>query len=196
MLGWMSSSMLTTCEARETLWASDPTARLLEELQFSLGEGACMQASSTGCAVLVADRHHSTQAARWPIFAAAVLEHTNVTALFALPLQWGTAQLGVLELYRIAPGELSAPQRQEALAAADTAALMMLTGPGTRWLDHAVLTHTEIHQATGMVLAQLDIGAVEALARMRAHAFAEHRMLLEVAHDVLSRQLRFTKTML
>jgi hypothetical protein len=44
-------------------------------------------------------------------------------------------------------------------------------------------------------LAQLGIGAPEALARMRAHAFAEHRMLLEVAHDVLSRRLRFCTTM-
>jgi len=46
-----------------------------------------------------------------------------------------------------------------------------------------------------MVLTQLGIGTPEALARMRAHAFAEHRMLIEVAHDVVSRQLRFTTTM-
>jgi len=63
-------------------------------------------------------------------------------------------------------------------------------------LDHRLLTHAGIHQATGMVLAQLDISATEALARMRAHAFAEHRMLIEVANDVLSRQLRFTNAML
>jgi transcriptional regulator with GAF, ATPase, and Fis domain len=196
-----SISVLTTSEAREMLWASDPTARLLEELQFSLGEGACMTASSTGTPVLVADLHHSTETARWPIFAAAVAERTNVTALFALPLQWGAARFGVLDLYRVAPGELTEPQRRDALAAANTASLMMLTlhtepgRPATRWLDHGLLTHTTIHQATGMVLAQLGVGAPEALARMRAHAFAEHRMLIEVANDVLSRQLRFSTTM-
>ncbi|MDT7645728.1 MAG: hypothetical protein QOC75_2728, partial [Pseudonocardiales bacterium] len=76
-----SISLMTTSEARETLWASDPTARLLEELEFSLGEGACMHASSTSCALFVSDLHHSTQAASWPFFAAAVVEHTNVTAL-------------------------------------------------------------------------------------------------------------------
>jgi hypothetical protein len=196
-----SMSLLTTSEAREMLWASDPTARLLEELQFSLGEGACMDASSTGTAVFVADLHHSPETARWPIFAAAVAERTNVTALFALPLQWGAARFGVLNLYRVAPGELSEPQRRDALAAASTTALMLLTlrtepgQPTTRWVDRGLLTHTAIHQATGMVLAQLGIGAPEALARMRAHAFAEHRMLLEVANDVLSRQLCFTTTM-
>jgi nucleoside-diphosphate-sugar epimerase len=164
--------VLTTSEAQQMLWASDPTARLLEELQFSLGEGACMDASTTGTPVFVPDLHHSTRTARWPIFAAAVAERTNVTALFALPLQWGAARLGVLVLYRVAPGELSEPQRRDALAAANTAALMLLTldtEPGraaTRWLDHAILTHThtQIHQATGMVLAQLGIGAPEAVA--------------------------------
>jgi hypothetical protein len=148
------------------------------------------------------DSAHSTETARWPIFAAAVAERTNVTALFALPLHRGAAKLGVLDLYRVAPGELSELQRRDTLAAADTAALMMLTlhtepcMSVTRWLDHGLLTHAGIHQATGMVLAQLDISATEALARMRAHAFAEHRMLIEVANDVLSRQLRFTNTML
>lgn len=41
---------------------------------------------------------------RWPIFAAAVAEQTLVGALFALPLQWGTVHLGVLDMYRAAPG--------------------------------------------------------------------------------------------
>jgi hypothetical protein len=37
-------SLLTTSVARETLWASDSTANRLEELQFSLNEGAGIQA--------------------------------------------------------------------------------------------------------------------------------------------------------
>jgi AmiR/NasT family two-component response regulator len=53
----------------------------------------------------------------------------------------------------------------------------------------------DIHQATGMVLAQLGVGATDALARMRAYAFVEQRLLGDVAHDVVSRRLRFTQDM-
>ena len=43
-----------------------------------------------------------------------------------------------------------------------------------------------------MVLAQLNIGADAALARMRAHAFVRGRLLIDVAHDVITRRLTFT----
>jgi hypothetical protein len=37
-------SLLTASVSRETLWATDATAELLEDLQFTLNEGACMEA--------------------------------------------------------------------------------------------------------------------------------------------------------
>ncbi|MGH3573133.1 MAG: GAF domain-containing protein, partial [Pseudonocardiaceae bacterium] len=95
-------SLLTASASRETLCASDATAELLEDLQFSLCEGACIEAALTGRPVLVPDLHHSTQTIRWPIFAAAVMEQSDVGALFALPLQWGAINLGVLDMYRTA----------------------------------------------------------------------------------------------
>jgi hypothetical protein len=203
-------SVLTATVSRTTLWASDATAELLEELQFTLNEGACMEAASTGRPVFVPDLRHATEAARWPVFAAAVAEHTPVRALFALPLQWGSVNLGVLDLYRVEPGGLSAAQYRDARSAADVAALMLLgqrtdpagraavgdnDGPDGDWLDEASGRHAEVHQATGMVLAQLGISATEALARLRAHAFAEERLLVDVARDVVARRLRFTGEM-
>ncbi|MCA1822134.1 MAG: ANTAR domain-containing protein, partial [Pseudonocardia sp.] len=61
-------------------------------------------------------------------------------------------------------------------------------------LDHSD-DRAEIYQATGMVLAQLGISVTDALARIRAYAFAEQRPLGDVAHDVVSRRLRFTQDM-
>ncbi|MHA6780973.1 GAF and ANTAR domain-containing protein [Pseudonocardia saturnea] len=203
-------SVLTATVSRTTLWASDPTAELIEELQFSLNEGACIEAAVTGRPVFVPDLSHATETARWPMFAAAIAERTPVRALFALPLQWGTVNLGVLDLYRATPGGLSAAQYRDALSAADVAALMMLgqrtdpavgaeighnDGLGGSWVDEASGHHAEVHQATGMVLAQLGISATEALARLRAHAFAEQRLLVDVARDVVARRLRFTEEM-
>ena len=192
-------SLLTASTSSQTLCATDATAELLEELQFSLGEGACVEAAVTGRPVLVADMHHSTQVSRWPTFAAAVVEQSDVGALFAVPFQWGAINLGVLDLYRTAPGSLSDVQLRDAISAADMAALMFLgvrtdSGDG-EWLDHSVYGRAEIHQATGMVLAQLGVSATDALARMRAYAFVEQRLLSDVAHDVVSRRLRFTQDM-
>jgi hypothetical protein len=193
-------SLLTASTSSQTLCATDATAELLEELQFSLGEGACVEAAVTGRPVLVADMHHSTEVSRWPTFAAAVVEQSDVGALFAVPFQWGAINLGVLDLYRTAPGSLSDVQLRDAISAADMAALMFLgmrtdSGDG-EWLDHSVYGRAEIHQATGMVLAQLGVSATDALARMRAYAFVEQRLLSDVAHDVVSRRLRFTQDMM
>jgi GAF domain-containing protein len=204
-------SLLTATTSRHTLHATDPTAQLLEELQFTLNEGVCIEAATTGRPVFVDDIHQLGQVTRWPVFAAAVAEQTDVRALCALPLRWGSTNLGVLDLYRRRPVGLSDAQRADAMAAVDTAALMMLTlrtepttptDPadlpdvadwGAAWLDPPIAARAEIHQATGMVLAQLDISATDALARMRAYAFAHQRLLVDVAADVVARRVSFTE---
>jgi hypothetical protein len=141
--------------------------------------------------------HRTSEVSRWPTFAAAVVEQSDVGALFAVPFQWDTINLGVLDLYRTAPGSLSDAQLRDVMRAADMAALMFLevrTDPGEgAWLDHSLHGRAEIHQATGMVLVQLGVSAADALARMRAYAFVEQRLLSDVAHDVVSRRLCFTR---
>jgi hypothetical protein len=201
-------SLLTMTTARHTMHASDPTAELLEELQFSLNEGVCIQAAQTGYPVVIEDMRHTDHEGRWPMFAAAVSEQTPVRALWAFPLRWGTANLGVVEVYRRTPGGLTPQQYRDVLGAMDTAALMVLTlrtepSPGIDhntgeglvapgWLDSMVAARAQVHQATGMVLAQLGVSSTEALARLRARAFAEQRLLIDVARDAVARRLSFT----
>lgn len=194
-------SVLTATDARLTLAATDPTAQVLEDLQFSLNEGACIEAAETGAPVLVVDVHEATQTARWPLFAAAVRERTPVRGLFALPLRWGGINLGVLDLYRRVPGTLAGPDLADAVDAADTAALMFLgrrTDPGGAadgWIDAAVGSRAEVYQATGMVLVQLGVSAPEALARLRGYAFAHDQLLIDVAKDVVAGRLTFGEEM-
>ena len=152
-------------------------------------------------------RPHRSDTQRWPIFAAALAEQTDVRALFAFPLQWGTVTVGVLDLYRRTPGGLSTAQCRDAIRASETGALMLLgvrTDPGHTdadgdsggsWLEHSYSSRAEIHQATGIVLTQLGVSAPQALARMRGYAFVEQRLLIDVARDVVSRRLQFTEEM-
>jgi hypothetical protein len=53
--------------------------------------------------------------------------------------------------------------------------------------------HPQLFQAQGMVMVQLGIGIDEALARMRACAYAENLRLGEVARDIVERRLRLDR---
>lgn len=192
-------SLLPESASRETLYATDATAERVEELQYTLGEGPCIEAVTSGRPVLVPDVEKATGQTRWPMFAAAVAEQAGIGAVFALPLQLGTINLGVLDLYRTTPGDMGDSELRDAMRAADTAALMLLalrTDPGDgQWWDHSWTGRAEVHQATGMVVAQLGVGAQDAFARLRGYAFSQERLLDDIARDVVARRLRFTEDM-
>ncbi len=62
---------------------------------------------------------------------------------------------------------------------------------GEGWLSGLAAGHDRVHQAVGMIMAQLGVGAGEALARLRGDAFAHDLTVLEAALDVVDRRRRF-----
>lgn len=198
-------TVMTGADAQEPVYASDPLAGQLDALQFSLGEGPCVEAFTERRPVLVADLAEAG-GARWPIFAHAA-RSSEVRALFVFPLQLGAITVGVLDLYRREPGSLTGEELAGALRAADAGMWALLgaragetlephaDGPGSAglpgWLSGAPLHRTEVYQATGMVIGQTGAPPAIALARLRAYAFAHDRPIDEVARDVVARRLRF-----
>jgi len=185
---------------REVVYASDDVANELEELQFSLGEGPCVEAFGTGRPVLVADLSLVVDP-RWPIFAAAAAR-TTARAAYALPLQIGAIGIGVLDLYRVRGGLLDATQLTGALMAADAILWSLLrlragvgiddgAADGARWLTEGRRSHTAVHQATGMIMVQAGVDAESSLARLRGFAFVNEKLIDEVAGEVVARRLRF-----
>lgn len=182
------------------LSASDDRAAYLMEVQATLGEGPCLQAARTGAPVLAADLAAGQDAGRWPVFAQQATS-LGVRAVYALPLGDNAGCLGTLDLYRDVPGMLSPGELRTAylMAGVMTVALIALpTGeengghlPGGLWLSELATEHDEVYQAIGMVMAQLGVGEDEALARLRGHAFARGRTVLDVAHDVVAHRKRF-----
>jgi hypothetical protein len=57
------------------------------------------------------------------------------------------------------------------------------------WEQLASLERTEVYQATGMIVGALDVGATEALVRLRAYAFSHEMTASEVAWDIVERRL-------
>lgn len=180
-----------------TVAITDGPAGTMEELQFTLGEGPCVESSSLGWPVLQPDLAR-TGPARWPAFSAGAYE-AGIRAIFAFPLRVGGIRLGILELYRDRAGELSEAQLTDALSFADAATAVLLHLQAQRSSEGAeagtipvVEDRAEVHQATGMISVQADIAMSEALVRLRARAYAENRPILALAHDVLSREIVFS----
>src|SRR5690349_16439315 len=170
-----------------TVAASDGGAQRLEELQFTFGEGPCVDASTTGRPVLVPDLAEA-ESLRWREFGPAA-RAAGLRAVFALPLQVGGIRLGVLDLYRETAGMLPTGQLAEALCFADAATLLLLhlqaedSGSGNRL---AVLDdRAEVHQATGVVSVRAGVSLAQALLLLRARAYREGRPLGGLARDVL-----------
>jgi GAF domain len=179
------------------LAATDGAARVMEELQFTLGEGPCVEASRQRRPVLQPELER-TAPQRWPAFAAGALE-AGIRAIFALPLQVGGIPVGVLDLYRDTAGPLDVGELAEALAFADAATTILLhmqADSGAQVMDPALLAliedRAEVHQATGMVSVQAVLGLAEALLLLRAHAYSTERPIIDVARDVVARILRFS----
>lgn len=185
--------------ARGSLCSTNSVSALVEELQFSLGEGPCVDAYKDDRAVLepdLADPHTG----RWLAFTGPAVA-AGVRAIFGFPLQVGAVRLGALNLYRDSPGSLTDEQHADALVAADIAAQAILVlqakaPPGmlAKELEAVADFRYVVHQASGMVAAQLDISVVQALIRLKSHAFGNDLSLDAVAKDVVSRQLRFDAT--
>ncbi|SER72709.1 ANTAR domain-containing protein [Lentzea xinjiangensis] len=173
---------------QEVVSASDAWAVLLEELQYTLGEGPAVEAYRSGGPVLVSDLH--AERARWPGFAVATAEE-GLAAMVAFPLQVGGIRLGTLDLYRRRPGSLSAEAVADAAVLADLATLALLENELAED-DHKLrmeMSYQDVHMATGVLAAKLGIGLEDAFARLRAHAFAERRSVLDVSRDVLDQRI-------
>lgn len=190
-------SLMTGQGFSGTAWVSDDLARHLEDLQFVLGEGPCVDAVSSGRPVLepALAVNNGDALQRWPAFTPGAVE-AGVQAIFGLPLMVGSTNLGAFDLFRRSPGPLTEQQFDHALAVAKAASTVLLkleitesrVGPDT---DAAY--HWTVHQAAGMVSQQLRIDVDQALLKLRAAAYSEERSIDSLAADVVARRRRFTQ---
>lgn len=172
----------------ETVCASDTRAARIDELQFDLGEGPCWDALRMRRPVLTNDVKGSAHPA-WPVFVEA-LGDVKVGALYAFPLAIGSLDIGAVDLYSGKPGSLTEPQILDAVALSTIAAVQVLrralasqtVKPDVEGDDG--YSRRVVHQATGMVLAQLRLSAVDALLVIHGYAFSHGLTVREVAADM------------
>jgi GAF domain-containing protein len=183
-----------------TLGSSGAPARTYDELQFTLGEGPCLDSVASRTPVLVADLADPDEA-RWPIYGPALLSH-QIRGVFAMPILVAGEHIGALDLFRAEPGRLEEEHFAGAIVAAELAGVPLLDvmnddllaavndPESNAWTELHALSRAEVSQATGMLVAQLGVEPAEALVRLRAHAYATGRSSTDVARDILDRRLR------
>jgi len=192
-----SGVMLMSGDVQQgSLCTTDDVSNLIEELQYTLGEGPCVDAYQHNRVVVEPDLAQPRMP-RWLAFAPQALA-AGVRALYAFPLQVGTVRLGALDLYRDQPGSLSDDQHADAMVMAEVIATWVLdvqaqapAGSIAKELELDADFHFVVHNAAGMVSVQLGVSITEALIRLRAYAFSHDRSLRDVAEDVVTRKVRF-----
>jgi hypothetical protein len=176
----------------ERVHATDPVAERVADLHVLLGQGPAVDAWREACPVAVADLRSAASQQAWPVFAAHA-QSAGIRAVVAVPLRAGTAAIGLFGMYSRSTVVLEDEQHLEVAVFAEVALGLLLDthhappADVARWLS----VEAEVHQATGIVSVQLGIGVEESLVRLRAHAFAEGKPLLEIAREVVARRLRF-----
>ncbi len=176
---------------RLLLHATDELSARLDDLQDVLGEGPSFEAAHTGEVVVV--HVGDGEAERWALFADRLNATGFTGTLVSVPMRAELATLGVLSLHSFGP------EREVDLVSARflgaTVGTALLQDPRVDRLEHvtkeAWATRSQIHQATGMVVAQVGVRAEDAMALLRGQAFARNTSLLEVAQDILERRVNF-----
>lgn len=202
----------STSPARELVYATDAIAQQVDELQFVLGEGPCVDAYFGGHPELWPDLSAAPAVRRWPAFAreAGAL---GVCAAFAFPVPGLYRPIGVLELYRGDVGALAVGGPESAAACAIAVGNTL----EATWIERAAaaggveqaieisglddasdaaardFSRSEVYIASGMVAVQLTVSTTEALDRLRAYAYAQERSITEVAADIVARRLSLRK---
>jgi hypothetical protein len=194
-------AMITKAGERDLVHATDPVIGHLDELQFTLAEGPCLDAHATGAPVLAHDLTDTGSRARWPVFALEA-SAAGAAAAFAFPMVSAEVGFGVLELYRRTPGPLGAADLETVLAAVEAVTRVALDelfgSPATEahphsWPGRLSTAHAGVHQAAGMVAVHLGVSIPDAMARLRAAAYSQGTSLAELADRVLTGTTRLDK---
>lgn len=193
-VGGVSITIEAATPNRVTLAVTDQVSAELEQLQDVLQQGPCWDAYLLETAQMTGLAEADD--ARWPQFCPAARSAVGPRTVFGLPMQPQGQVLGVISVHQVAGVlELSAGL-EAALFLADTIGAALLLDPQQHdgygrsgpWSNRA-----EVHQATGMVVAQLHIAADDALAILRAHAYADDTTVDAIAAQVIERRLDFGK---
>jgi hypothetical protein len=197
-------SVLSHPSTRVPVGASDPTAATAERLQFTVGEGPCLHAYTTGRPVYAPGTVYAQQ---WPVLYQELTTRTPFRSVISLPLQHQFRGIGAVDLhFRSADlpadhwadtdsvaDQIAAALRGSTLPAADPGRSTAPEGTDPAWLDSAPARRRyQVWLAMGMVSVHLGITAPDAFDTLRGMAYARGLDVDDLADQVATRRLPLT----
>jgi len=180
-------------EERVTLCATDEWSARLEDLQEVVGEGPSYDAYQERLIHrLLVD---GVAELRWPLLSDAIKNGLGRCAVYAIPIKPGPQTMGVATFYQHEASPMLI-QDQEAQVLIDAVGVALVKDPDVLDDDsHAKAdswnSRARVHQATGMVMAQLRVSSDDGIALLRAHAYAQQQSLTATSADIIARRLDF-----
>ncbi len=173
--------------------ASDATARLAHDVEFVMGEGPAHDVAATTRPVRV---DASALIQRWPRYGPVVADY-GVGSVLSFPLRREPGGcLGALSVYDPTPagaGDVQTASIRVADALTHTVlnvpdAIADDQVPAVPMFDEADFL-TTVHQAAGIVSANLDCAMSDAVAMLRARSFADGLPIESLARRVIRREV-------
>ncbi|MDT0263720.1 GAF and ANTAR domain-containing protein [Jatrophihabitans lederbergiae] len=181
---------------RVPVGSSDDMATHAERLQFTQGEGPCLDAAREHQVIVAAADEIER---RWPAFGAEFLKHTPYRGVVSLPVRLSGNTVGALDLFleneqdlgrlSIADGVTVTQQITDALAVAHA-----ITKSATAWSDEpeplwlqssSARNRTNVWVAMGMLMTRMDVPAADALSVLRAYSYGHDAVLDDVADELV-----------
>jgi hypothetical protein len=182
---------------RVPLGASDAHATAAERLQFTHGEGPCLDAARSGRLVAVQGDEIRQ---RWPLFAEELFDTTPFVALISVPLPLSADVHSVLDLFLTRSRSLTSVSLSDATTVSDQIvnALQVaaaITGSSEPWLgapdpswlhSPAAESRRNVWVAMGMLMTRMTLSAEDALSALRGYAYSHDSVVDDVAADLVA----------
>ncbi|GAA5116441.1 GAF and ANTAR domain-containing protein [Alloalcanivorax gelatiniphagus] len=161
---------------------SDDLVRRANELQHELGEGPCLDVMRDQDTLVSQDLD---QEWRWPLWAKRVRAELSVQSMMSLLVYTDHQSYGALSLYAGQGQTFDADDVAVGRALAGHLAVIMTAEREIAQLGTALAARTVIGQATGVVMALLEVTPDQAFAYLRRVSSTENRKIADLADEIV-----------
>lgn len=179
-----SVTLLRPHRPPSTIAATGEIPRLVDQVQYSLGEGPCLDAAVRDGATLAPDLRTEP---RWSAFSRRCVRETGVHGILGLRLVLGGSDHAALNFYADDPGRLEAQDVAVASIFAPFAALAVestLRREDVTHLQDALTSSRQIGTAIGIIMSRELVNAEAAFEVLRRSSQELNRKLRDIAAEV------------
>lgn len=185
--------MLLEDDGPDTVVATAPFVREVDDIQNMTGQGPCISAAAEGRTVRSASLG---QDPRWPRFGALVAR-LGVHSVISLPLVTPTGVVGAISVYALAEHVFDERAAEMGEMFAGPAAITVQNGRVLAQarrlaaeLQNALVTRAVIDQAVGILMSRSGLSDRQALNELRRRSQNEHGKLAAVAQRIIDDAVR------